>query len=181
MTQLRLLDELLQDARFGVRNLTQNRGFAVIAVLSLSLGIMATTAIFSVVHGVILDPFPYKDVDSLMSIRVQEPVGALRPHLLQHRPLPGIRRAGDDFRWRHRFDHQRRAVAGGGEPQRLRGNYVTTNTFPVMGVPPLPGRARARPVPRQVARGAALVQGNFPEQPLQRYLSAGCRCLNFSR
>ena len=140
MAQFLRLDEFLQDARFGLRSLTKNPGFAMIAVLSLALGIMATTAIFSVVHGVILDPFPYKDVDSLMSIRVQEPGARFgRTYYSTDQYLEFAERATifegvvastiSDVLW-----------TSSGEPQRLRGNHVTTNTFPVMGVPPLHGR-----------------------------------------
>ncbi|MEX2303825.1 MAG: ABC transporter permease [Bryobacterales bacterium] len=102
-----------------------------------------TTAIFSVVHGVILDPFPYKDVDSLMSIRVQEPGARFgRTYYSTDQYLEFAERTTifegvvastiSDVLW-----------TSSGEPQRLRGNYVTTNTFPVMRVPPLYGRAIA--------------------------------------
>ena len=66
------LDRLRQDLRFGARNLARTPGVTAIAVLSLALGIMATTAIYSVIHGVIVDPFPYRDVDRLMSVRVRD-------------------------------------------------------------------------------------------------------------
>lgn len=46
-----------------------------LAVVSLALGIMATTAIYGVVHAVVLEPFPYRDVDRLMSVRVWDPGG----------------------------------------------------------------------------------------------------------
>ena len=59
--------------RFGARNLARTPGVTGIAVLSLALGIMATTAMYSVIHAVILDPFPYKDVDNLMSVSVCDP------------------------------------------------------------------------------------------------------------
>jgi hypothetical protein len=59
---------LWQDLRYAVRRLGKQPGFTAIAVLSLALGMMATTAIYSVVHAVILDPFPYKEVDNLMSL-----------------------------------------------------------------------------------------------------------------
>ena len=61
---------MLRDLRFAARGLARTPGFTIVAILSLALGIMATTAIYSVVHAVILDPFPYKDVDHLMSVRV---------------------------------------------------------------------------------------------------------------
>ena len=62
-----------RDMRFGIRGLMRSRGFTALAVLSLALGIMATTAIYSVVHAVAIDPFPYKDVDNLMSVRISSP------------------------------------------------------------------------------------------------------------
>jgi len=62
--------EFLGDLRFGVRYLSKSPGVTLIAVLSLALGIMATTAIYSVVHAVVIEPFPYKDVDNLMSVLV---------------------------------------------------------------------------------------------------------------
>jgi putative ABC transport system permease protein len=132
--------EFLRDIRFGVRHLAKSPGFTSIAVLSLALGIMATTAIYSVIHAVVLDPFPYKDVDNLMSVRVWDPgqrgfrLGYSTDQFLEiaerNTIFEGVIASTiSDVLW-----------ADGGEPQRLRGNYGTFNTFQVMGVPPLIGR-----------------------------------------
>ena len=67
------LNQLIQDLRFGLRTFVRTPGFTTLAVLSLALGIMATTAMYSVIHAVVLDPFPYKDVDALMSVKVWSP------------------------------------------------------------------------------------------------------------
>src|SRR5262247_1031475 len=134
------LAEFLRDIRFGVRHLAKSPGFTSIAVLSLALGIMATTAIYSVIHAVVLDPFPYKDVDNLMSVRVWDPGqrgGRLSYSTDQFLEIAErntifegvIASTISDVLW-----------TDGGEPQRLRGNYGTFNTFQVMGVPPLVGR-----------------------------------------
>jgi len=64
------LDRFRQDVRFGLRNLARSPGVTGTALLSIALAIMATTAIYSVIHGVVVDPFPYHDVDTLMSVRV---------------------------------------------------------------------------------------------------------------
>ncbi|HEX7034234.1 MAG TPA: ABC transporter permease [Pseudomonadales bacterium] len=136
-----VLDLLLADLRYAGRMLRGSPGFAAVAVLSLALGIGATTIIFSVVHAVVLDPFPYKDPDTLMSVIARGPGN----HVL------GAYYRTDDFieiseRTRV-FENVLASTisdvtwTGGGDPERLRGNFVTTNTFEVMGVPPLIGRA----------------------------------------
>ncbi len=132
--------ELMRDVRFGVRYLAKSPGFTSIAVLSMALGIMATTAIYSVIHAVVLDPFPYKDVDNLMSVRVWDPgqrgyrTGYSTDQFLEiaerNTIFEGVIASTiSDVLW-----------TDSGEPQRLRGNYGTFNTFQVMGVPPLLGR-----------------------------------------
>ena len=63
---VRLFDELGGDIRYGVRALRRNPGFAAVAVLSLALGIGATTAMFSLIYAVLLHPFPYAGADRIM-------------------------------------------------------------------------------------------------------------------
>ncbi|MGH9840520.1 MAG: ABC transporter permease [Blastocatellia bacterium] len=134
------MNTLWQDLRYGVRMLLKHPGSTVLAVLSLALGMMATTAIYSVIHAVVLDPFPYKDVDNLMSVKVQEPgQRGYRTYYSTDQFLEIAERSRifegviastiSDVLW-----------TDGAEPQRLRGNYGTPNTFQVMGVPPLLGR-----------------------------------------
>src|SRR6185437_9360851 len=62
---LRIFDELSGDVRYGLRGLRRNPGFAAVAVLSLALGIGATTAMFSLIYAVLLHPFPYADADRI--------------------------------------------------------------------------------------------------------------------
>ncbi|MCI0537845.1 MAG: permease prefix domain 1-containing protein [Verrucomicrobiales bacterium] len=70
----RHLSLVVQDARFGLRTLIKNPGCTAIAVITRALGIMATTAMYSVIHAVVLEPFPYKKVDDLMSVKVWDAV-----------------------------------------------------------------------------------------------------------
>ena len=67
------MTQVLRDARFGLRLLWRNPGFTSVAVLALSLGIAANTAIFSVVHATLLAPLPYPDPEQLVMVwsRVQ--------------------------------------------------------------------------------------------------------------
>jgi len=134
------IEQFLQDLRFGIRNLVKTPAFAAIAVGSLALGIGASTAMYSVIYAVILDPFPYKDVDRLMSIKLSEPDRpgyrtyynldqyvdfAERTSIFEGVTFSTI----SDVTW-----------TGAGDPQRLRGNHCSMNAFDVMGVPPLVGR-----------------------------------------
>jgi predicted permease len=120
--------------------LARTPGFTTLAVASLALGVMAVTAMYSVIYAVVLDPFPYKDVDSLMSIRVWSP--QQRGYRTNYSTDQFLEIAGrstifdgviastiSDVLW-----------TGDGDPQRLRGNYGPPNTFLVMGVPALVGR-----------------------------------------
>jgi putative ABC transport system permease protein len=135
----RSVERLLQDLRFGLRVLVRTPGVSLLAIASLALGIMATTAMYSVVHAVVIDPFPYKDVDRLMSIRVSDPEGGGRTYYTTDQYLEFAERSTifdgviastiSDVIW-----------TGAGDPQRLRGNHSTVNTFDVMGVPALVGR-----------------------------------------
>jgi predicted permease len=130
----------MRDVRFALRYLVSNRGTASLAVLLLALGMMATTSMYSVVHAVILDPFPYADVDRLMSVRVSTPgqpggrTGYSTDQFLEIAErntifVGTIASTISDVLW-----------TNGPEPQRIRGNYGTPNTFEIMGVQPLLGR-----------------------------------------
>src|SRR5262245_65336336 len=61
-------DEMIQDLRYGIRTFLKNPGFTAIAVITLALGIGANTAIFSVVHAVLLRPLPYPDSNRLAMV-----------------------------------------------------------------------------------------------------------------
>ena len=132
------LDTLLQDVRYAARGLRRDAGFALIALATLALGIGATTTIFSLVRGVLLDPLPYPDAGRL--VRVYEsnpqfpafPVGpyGLLAYRHENRTLAG-------FAGYVREDLQ---LAIDSRPERLRGLQVSSNYFEVLGVRPAIGR-----------------------------------------
>ena len=140
MTSTPSFGQFGQDVRFGIRSLRQSLAFFLTGTLSLALGIAATTAIFSVIYGVIIHPFPYAHPETLMSIQVREP-----DHDIEFAPYKP-----DHYLEISERSHIFKAViastisdvllTGTTNPQRLRGNFVTTNTFEVMGVQPYLGR-----------------------------------------
>jgi predicted permease len=133
---------LRQDLRYAFRQLRKNPGFAFTAILTLALGIGATTAVFSVAYGVLIDPFPYKDVHTLATPRL---CASEWPQCGWNVYTPGqfneIVRKTDIFHGVTASTISNVVLTGGSEPQRLRGNYITPNTFDVLGVQPILGRA----------------------------------------
>src|SRR5215470_2394295 len=133
---------LLQDLRYSLRQLRKNPGFALTAILTLALGIGATTAVFSVAYGVLIDPFPYKDVHTLATPKL---CSSEWPRCFWYGYNPEqfneIVQKTDIFNGVTASTISDVTLTGGSEPQRLRGNYITPNTFDVLGVQPILGRA----------------------------------------
>ncbi len=133
--------DLIRDLGYAFRQLRRNPGFAITAVLTLTLGIGATTAVFSVAYGVLIDPFPYKDVHTLVTPKW---CSAQWPEC--HWSLYSAERFNEIVTKTDVFDGVTAStisnvvLTGGSEPLRLRGNYITPNTFDVMGVQPMFGR-----------------------------------------
>src|SRR5260370_15118799 len=92
----RWLRDVADDARYGLRMLLKNPGFAIVAILSLALGIDATTAVFSVVYGVLVNPYPYADSDRMVHLTFRDNAGNRRvvnlngPQLQQLRQAPSV-------------------------------------------------------------------------------------------
>ncbi len=134
------LGQAVRDARVGLRGFRREWGFTLTASASLALGIAAATAMFSVVYAVIVDPFPYKDVDSLMSIRVSEPGERFGRTYYNVDQYLEFRERSTIFSGVIASTISDVVWTGGGEPIRLRGNHGPFDTFDVMGVPALLGR-----------------------------------------
>jgi predicted permease len=133
---------LLQDLRYALRQLLKHRAFAITAILTLALGIGATTTVFSVAYGVLIDPFPYKDVHTLATPKLCASRWQVC-HWNVYSPA-GIREIAQNttiFSGVTASTISNVVLTGGSEPQRLRGNYITPNTFEVLGVQPMLGRA----------------------------------------
>ena len=136
------MDWIWHDARFGLRTLLKDRGFLLVAVSALGLGIGSATAIYSVIDNVLLEPFPYTDGQRLMAIEIRDKASA-EPEGRQFFPVPEFL---DYQEQNHVFDRsigvRRDAVlmTGRGGPESLDGASVTGNTFEFLGIRPLLGR-----------------------------------------
>jgi len=128
-----------QDIGFGLRILWKKPGFTTIAVLTLALGIGATTAIFSVVKAVLLAPLPYKDSDCIVAVWTTNPERG-------GKPLPST--PGDFVAWKKSgifedlapsYDDES-TLSGQGAPQFLVGYAVSANYLRILGVEPQIGR-----------------------------------------
>ncbi len=133
---------LVQDVRYAIRMLARNPGFTIVAVITLALGIGATTAIFSVVRRVLLQPPPYSQPESLVQV-----FNTYLPAWPQLGVSPGD---FQDFRREARSFSQIAAyvdfpqgfnLTGLNGPQRVEAAYADSNLFPLLGVLPAAGRA----------------------------------------
>jgi predicted permease len=124
------LEDLLQDLRYAARTLRKNPGFTLIAVLTLALGIGANTAIFSLVNGVLLQPLPYVQPDSLLGTTLYYPKG----------PLVVMRQQSHTMELVGVSDNKEFNLTGSGDPVRLVGNSVSADFFSMLGTQPAMGR-----------------------------------------
>lgn len=161
--------DLVQDVRYGTRILLRARGFATAAILTLALGIGATTSIFSVVNTVLLQPVPFRQLDRLvMAWQTDRNTGTVR----EPASLP------DFLDWKARsraFEGFGGFIAGeatmtpiDGEPSRLPVLQATHDLIPLLGVRPLVGRTftAAEDVPG--AAPLALISEGLWERRFQR-------------
>lgn len=135
------MDTLLQDLRQTVRVMAGQKAFTAAALLTLALGIGATTAIFSVVHGVLLRPLPYPQADRLVRLGEERPgMPPLQDRILLNYTyyawLDGPRTLDGIAAWGNRSF----TLTSGAEPERVRGATVTPSLFGMLGVAPAAGR-----------------------------------------
>jgi len=131
---------LLQDLRFALRQFRKSPGFVITAILSLMLGIGATTAIFSVIYGVLLDPYPYKDNDRMVHVQLNDKKSGRGPLFFVNAPgykdLKTVSSLDDVFLQRE----NQRNLTGNQIPVSVNVGSYSPNLFQYMGVTPLLGR-----------------------------------------
>ncbi|HEV2425981.1 MAG TPA: ABC transporter permease, partial [Terriglobia bacterium] len=134
------MNPLVRDIRFGLRTLAKNPVFAVVAVLTLALGIGANTAIFSVVNGLLLHPAGIRNPDQLVAIRVKYDKLNLPNIGVSVPDYADFRNRKDAFTSAAIVGEQDFNYSGGEWPERLLGATVSWQWFDVFGVKPILGR-----------------------------------------
>ncbi len=132
---------LIQDLRYGVRMLVKSPAVTVVAIIALTLGIGANTAIFSVVHAVLLRSLPYTDGDRLAIVWEHRMRGKDNPQ--------NVINLGNFFDWKEQntvfsdmaaFFDLNVNLTGDGEPEEVPGQIATPNLFSLLGVSTIKGR-----------------------------------------
>jgi putative ABC transport system permease protein len=134
------METLWQDLRFSLRILAKRPGFTFIVVLTLALGIGATTAIFSLIYGILLRPFPYREPDRLARIQTvfAKPGGATRGSSLRDvEDWRKLNRTLDDLGAYTTFDSDLR---GDGLAEPIRLTQLNPGALSILGVQPIVGR-----------------------------------------
>jgi putative ABC transport system permease protein len=135
-------ERVSRDLRYGLRQLRHAPAFAVVAVLTLALGIGAVAVIFSVVDNALLHPFPYRDADGICDFHIHDldragEIGRLILSVPEFLDYQEQNHVFSDMTGRAPGDV---LYTGREATQELTGAWVTTNTFQFLGVPPVLGR-----------------------------------------
>ena len=167
---LRILDDLRHDLAFAFRSLRKRPGFACVALLTLALGIGATTAIFTVVRSVLLRPLPFPAADALHVISFWSPDPLLPYSGMSDAGYLEFREANRTFESIATFSEAQSTLTGVGDAARLRGALVTTDFFRVLGVAAAAGRTfgaadEGTGSERVVLVGDGLWRGRFGADP----------------
>jgi predicted permease len=138
------LDILLQDLKYTLRSLSRDRGFTIVAVLILALGIGANIAVFSVVNTLLLRPLPFPEAQQLVRIHQKNPKGGESSMTYSTDAMQELQRESKSFQQITGYfafsgpDNSK--LVGNGQPQPITSLLVAGNFFPTLGVEPILGR-----------------------------------------
>lgn len=162
---------IAQDARYGLRQFRARPGFSVVAVLTLALGIGVSTAMFTVVDGVLLRPLPFPEPDRLVAVGVEAPEEATGDPLVRPDHYADIEHGVRAFaRIATYLTNPPATLTGVGDAVRVTTTWVSDDFFEVLGVPPSAGhsfgRTGERPIDdRVVVLGNSLWRSRFGGDP----------------
>lgn len=146
-----------QDIRYAFRMLSNSRGFAVIAILTLALGIGANTALFSVVNGVLLNPLPFSNPDGLYAAYTK--TAAFDQGSIAYPNFLDWQKQNHSFSSLSAFRADDYNLTGSGEPERVHAHMISVEFFPTLGLNPLLGR-NFRPEEDRAGAGPVAILGD---------------------
>jgi putative ABC transport system permease protein len=138
------LETLVQDIRYGLRQLRRNPGFTVVAVFTFALGIGVNTAIFSIVNSVLLRPLPFQNPSSLVLLHEGFPSLGLSHMGFSPPDLAVFIREQKSFKAIGTFLNERVDISGQGEPERVTVTRISASLFPMLGAQAMLGRIFAQ-------------------------------------
>ena len=153
------MNTLLHDLRYATRMLLRARAFAVIAALTLALGIGASTALFSVVNGVLLNPLPYPRASELVTIYEDAP--GVSKASMSYLNFLDWQRMSRTFSSMSIYRYQDYSLTGAGQAERLTGFMVSADFFRTLGQTPILGRDLTTDDDRVGASPVAILSGGF--------------------
>jgi putative ABC transport system permease protein len=150
---------MIKDIRFGVRSLVKRPGFTALAIITLALGIGASTAIFSVVDGVLLRSLPYPNADEIVQLRE---VNARGVQIAVAEPnFRDLKARSHSFEGIAQYSGQLTTVTGGSEPVRAPVFIVSADFFDILRVEPISGRTFAAEESKRGGTPVAVVSYGF--------------------
>ena len=126
------LESIVTDVRYALRRLRRSPGFTVTAVVTLALGIGASTAVFSALSPVLLEPLPFPHASRLVTVDDRNEAGIPMPATLG--TFAEVRARARVFETIAAADDWQPTISGTGEPERLKGQAVTASYFQVYGI-----------------------------------------------
>ena len=134
------LERVWQDVRYGLRMIRRNPGFAVVAILTLALGIGANSAMFSIINGVLLRPLPYPEADRLINIRAEDRARGITDLNISYPRFTLIQEQSRTLESVGALVAQNSNLTVQGNPEQVESALATSGFFKALGVSPSMGR-----------------------------------------
>src|SRR5215510_6824994 len=172
------IERLSQDLRYGLRVLWKSSVYALVSVFTLALGIGASTAIFSVVYGVLLHSLPFYKSEQIVQVSEVSAKGVQMNFTDQN--FLDIRNQGHSLQGLAEYQWGLEAVASGSEPERLQVARASQDFFAVMGTQPIIGRSFSPEEQHPGAELTAVVSYSYWQQHLHATTDLGAIRLTVS-
>ncbi len=154
-----MIDTLLQDVRYGLRTLRRGPGFTTLAVLTLGLGIGATTVIFSVARGVLFRPLPFRQPESLVLVEDRQPPASDTP--VSYSEFLAWRERIGAFAGLAASFNTTCALTGAGQPEEIWSVRASSALLPLLGIEPILGRSFRPEEDRRDTEPVAIISHAF--------------------